>query len=60
MATAAARHYPEVIAFWLEILHAVHKGSKKKYSTAERLEAPDRIMAYRLWQATACDYGPSH
>jgi hypothetical protein len=46
MATAAARHYPEVIAFWLEILHGVHKGSNKKYSTAERLEASDRIMAY--------------
>jgi hypothetical protein len=54
MATAAARHYPEVIAFWLEILHGVHKGSNKKYSTAERLEASDRILA----QATAGDYGP--
>jgi hypothetical protein len=42
MATAAARHYPEVIAFWLEVL----ENENRKYSTAERLEASDRLMAY--------------
>jgi hypothetical protein len=39
-----------VIAFWLEILHGVHKGSNNKYSTAERLEAfgkpPQAIMGH--------------
>jgi hypothetical protein len=40
--TAAARHYPKVIAFWAEVL----ENEKKNYTTAERLEASDRIMAY--------------
>jgi hypothetical protein len=31
-----------VIAFWAEVL----ENEKKKYSTAERLEASDRLMAY--------------
>jgi hypothetical protein len=34
MATAAARHYPEVIAFWAEVL----ENEKKNYTTAERLD----------------------
>ncbi len=42
MATAAARHYPEVIAFWSEVL----ENKKKNYTIAERLEASDRLMAY--------------
>jgi hypothetical protein len=42
MATAAARHYPEVIAFWAEVL----ENKTKNYTTAERLQASDRIMAY--------------
>jgi hypothetical protein len=42
MATEAARLYPEVIAFWSEVL----ENEKNNYTTAERLEASDRIMAY--------------
>src|SRR4029077_2280758 len=42
MATEAARLYPKVIAFWNEVL----ENEKKNYTTAERLEASDRIMAY--------------
>ncbi len=42
MATEAARLYPEVIAFWAEVL----ENKKKNYTTAERLEASDRLMAY--------------
>jgi hypothetical protein len=42
MATEAARLYPKVIAFWAEVL----ENEKKNYTTAERLEASDRLMAY--------------
>jgi hypothetical protein len=42
MATEAARLYPKVIAFWTEVL----ENEKNNYTTAERLEASDRIMAY--------------
>ena len=34
--------YPKVIAFWTEVL----ENEKNNYTTAERLEASDRIMAY--------------
>ena len=42
MAVAAAQLYPKVIAFWAEVL----ENEKENYTTAERLEASDRIMAY--------------
>jgi hypothetical protein len=42
MAVAAAQLYPKVIAFWDEVL----ENKKENYTTAERLEASDRIMAY--------------
>ena len=42
MATEAARLYPKVLAFWEEVL----ENEKENYTTAERLEASDRIMAY--------------
>jgi hypothetical protein len=42
MATEAVRLYPKVIAFWNEVL----ENEKKNYTTAERLEASARIMAY--------------
>jgi hypothetical protein len=59
MMTAAQSLFPSVIAFWAEVLEAqemVEKIKKiggkavtvtvPKYSTADRFEATDRIMAY--------------